>query len=236
MPDCTALRGVIFCMAAFAAFFMAEHGFAQPLPAQQCTVPNISVIASDESTARSICDIAAKTDTRLRALGLQLSEPIQIEVTETLNAPEDACVALYNPRLKVIQVLPTECLADQHGRAITFPEMSVQTYFESLIVHEMVHAYVDQTPKGPYLTTLAQEYLAYAIQIEALPEDVRDNVLAKAAIKEPVNFRDIRQSTLERSPVQFSALCWMHFKEAGGDALAVTRVVEDRVLLFRLAK
>ena len=227
---------LVLCVSVFAVSAVADIASAESNALHQCGVPKITVAADDANTARTVCTLASETDTRLLSLGLQLSEPIQIEITSALEAPQDVCVALYNPQRKKIQVLPLECLGDQHGRAITFPGMDAETYFESLIIHEMVHAYIDQTPKGPFLTTLAQEYLAYAIQIDALPESIRDVVIAKAAIEELVNFRDIRKSTLDQSPVRFSVLSWLHFKEAGGDAVMVNRVVEDRVLLFRLAR
>ena len=134
----------------------------------------------------------------------------------------------------MLQVLPPNCLEDQPGRASTFPEMSANVLFDSLILHELVHAYVDQTAGGRYLPRIAHEYLAYAIQLDALPPDDRSRILAKAGIAEQVELAQVNEAVLNLSPLHFAAMAWVHFRQEGGDTTLVRRILEGDLLLNSL--
>lgn len=202
--------------------------------AQICPVQSFSVAAETSDDADTACDVAVQTDTRLRSLGLELHEPVLIEVTPDLDVAQGVCVALYSTQQKKLQVLPMDCLEEQPGRASTFPEMAPDVLFESLIVHELVHAYVDQSSTGRFLPRIAHEYLAYAIQVGALPDEDRQRVLEKAAITEPVEIADINEALLHLSPLSFAAMAWLHFSGEGGDAAVVQKILNGDLLLNSL--
>lgn len=201
---------------------------------QDCQSTPITVSAKDLHDARRACDIALATDTRLRALGLEITEPVVIEVTEDLDVGQGVCVGLYSTREKKLQVLPMECLEDQPGRSGAFPAMSADVLFESVIIHELTHAYVDQHSSGHFLPRIAHEYLAYAVQLDALPENERMRILDKAGVAVPFAFDTINEALLNFAPLNFAAKAWVHFDAEGGDAALVERIIRGDLLFNSL--
>lgn len=199
-----------------------------------CRTDGISVTAASPDEADQACDAAARADAQLRGLGLHAPAAVLIEVTDTLDVAEDACVALYSPHEKRMQVLAVECLGDSAARASTFPRMDAEVLFESLIVHELVHAYLDQDERGYLLPRIAHEYLAYAIQMDSLPKEDRNRALSRAAVAEPVELQAINDALLNMAPVTFAAMAWTHFHRQGGDAALVERIISGQIVLNTL--
>lgn len=199
-----------------------------------CDPSQISVVARSEDEADRACAAASEADARLRDLGLTIAQPVLIEVTEVLDFAPGSCVAFYNTFDHSIQVLPADCLDDRGGRASTFPDMDPDILFDSLILHEMVHAYLDQHPKGHLLPRIAHEYLAYAIQIESFPDDTRNRILEKADVAEPVRLEHINEAVLNLSPLVFAAMAWHHFSDQGGDAALVRRILTGEMIFNSL--
>lgn len=199
-----------------------------------CNIPTIGVSAEEDVTAQIACDVAVATDARLRSLGLSIDEQVLIEVTREMDVAPGICVALYSTTSKKLQVLPVDCLAGQPGRAKPFPAMSADLLFESLIVHELVHAYLDQLPEGRILPRIAHEYMAYAIQLDALPEQERQRIIAQAAVQSPIELTSINEAILNMSPLRFAAMAWLHFRQEGGNAALVRRVVDGSLGLKSL--
>ena len=196
-----------------------------------CDIDSITVVAEDSHNAELACDTMVSTDLRLRGLGLQIDETVRVEITSVLDVAQGVCVGLYSTAEKKLQVLPLDCMAEQPGRSKAFPAMGPELLFRSVIVHEMVHAYLDQQSTGRFLPRVAHEYLAYAIQLDVLPDEERDRVLEKAALQEAlVELEDINEAILNLMPVRFAAMAWLHFNQEGGDASLVRRIIEGELL------
>jgi hypothetical protein len=191
-----------------------------------CTTEGISVSAANLSEAASACEAAATADARLRALDLEIREDVRIEVTEQMDVAPGTCVALFSTETRTLQVLPVNCLDGQPGRSNAFPEMDPEVLFESLIAHELAHAYLEQSAEGRQVPRIAHEYLAYAVQLDLLPRNDRMRIIEKASIQEPVELSDINEAILNLSPLKFAAMSWSHFSENGGNAALVQRIVE----------
>ena len=165
----------------------AEWAAADPIT-MTCAIERVRVSAENATDAQLACAVAETTDVSLRALGLWIDVPIRIDVMDKLDIAADACIAFYSTDAHRVQVLAVDCLDDQPGRAKAFPNMDAHLLFESVIVHELVHAYVDQTSSARALDRLTHEYLAYAVQIDALPAPERARILARAGVTGPVAF------------------------------------------------
>ena len=200
----------------------------------ECEVPLISVIAPDPQEARRACAVASSADTRLRSLGLKLTDGVRVEVTADLDVAPEACVAFYSTETRRLQVLTVDCLEEQPGRAKAFPKMSADLLFESLILHELVHAYAEQSSAGRFLPRVAHEFLAYAIQLDALPEAERRRILKRSEVSEPVDPAQLNEAVLGLSPLRFAAASWLHFRAEGADAALVARVLDGSLAFYSL--
>ncbi|MBS0123860.1 DUF6639 family protein [Thetidibacter halocola] len=216
-----ALVLALACQAASAA--------AQSVSEGSCGIGNMMVAAPSASDLSDACVAVHAALPVLTSLGLELRQPVRIEVTQTLDLAPGICVAFYSSSERKVQLLPTDCLAEQPGRAKAFPEMTADLLFQSLIVHELTHALVEQGLAGRFLPRVAHEYLAYAIQLLALPETERSRILAKADISGPIDLAEVSEAILGLSPLRFAALSWLHFADNGGDAALVRRIVEGEV-------
>lgn len=216
-------RRNLLLLAAFFAWGSGAPTSAETL--MRCSVSEIAVSAEDLEAAERGCDVAVAADLRLRSLGLGIDQDVRIEITEDLDVGPGVCVALYNTGNRTLQILPERCLEDQPGRAKTFPEMPAETLFESLVLHEMAHAYAHQSAGDRRLSRIAFEYLAYAIQVDALSDEVRRRIVDNASVREPVKIGDINEAVLSLSPSRFAAMSWLHFHQEGGNADLVARVL-----------
>jgi hypothetical protein len=196
-----------------------------------CNIDSITVVAEDSRNAELACDTIVSTDLRLRDLGLEIDQTVRVEITPVLDVAQGVCVGLYSTAEKKLQLLPLDCMEEQPGRSKAFPAMEPELLFQSVIVHEMVHAYLDQQSSGRFLPRVAHEYLAYAIQLDALSDAERDRVLEKADMQEAsVELEDINEAILNLMPVRFAAMAWLHFNQEGGDASLVRRIIEGEQL------
>ena len=199
-----------------------------------CDTPNISVEADSGKDADFACKATAIAIPRLAALGLTLQEPVQIKVTEILEHVPGAYVAFYCTADREIQVLTTECLEDPPARATAFSEMEAAVLFESLIVHELTHAAIDQWLPHHFVPKIVHEYLAYAIQLDTLPTAERQRILAKANVRGPPDIARINEALLDIAPLYFAAASWLFFTANGGDANHVKSVLDGGFLFDSL--
>ena len=199
-----------------------------------CTNPLIVVAAKDTSIARRVCNVAAKAQARFQALGLIHDKPISVSVTNALDVAPGHCVALYDTATGTLQVLPIECLANAPGRLGAFPELPAKIAFDGLIVHELAHAYIDQTTNGRAVSRLAHEYLAYALQLEALPKADREGILTAANVSLPVALDDLNEAVLGFAPATFAAMAWLHFSALPDPADFVQDIVNGKVVFTSL--
>lgn len=223
---------------------LAGMRWLRPLIVFFCTVPTVAsgqmqvacgeseivVSAASRQEANDTCEAAGRADRKLRKLGLAHEEPLLVEVVEDLEFEAGSCMAYYDAAAEKLQILSEPCLSESPPPASVLPEMPANVLFESLILHELTHAYLDETLDGEPLPRAAHEYLAYAIQVDAFPEAVRKRLLDKANVVPPVTIEELNDSILFMAPARFAASAWMFFQQNGGGADAVTRVLigQDR--------
>lgn len=222
--------GVLFASACYSGAVYANG----EIVSRPCSTENISVLSQSPENLSRVCSVAAALNPRLRNLGLGLTRNVTIEITEEFEVPNGACVALYSTNARKLQVLPIDCLEDLSDRATAFPEMDPELLFKSLIVHELVHAYLDQHESSGDLSRVAHEYLAYAIQLDELPREERADVLARAGVQQEVTDEDFSETLLNMAPVIFAARAWSHFVEQGGDPYLVSRILKGEILAGEL--
>lgn len=203
-------------------------------PVVSCHSGAFSVSAEDRQEADLACAIIEKTHARLAQLGFEMLEPARVEITSALDVAQGVCVGLYNAMEKKLQILSRSCLQDQTAHSIGFAEMDTDLLFETVLVHELVHAHIDQHSSGRFLPRVAHEYLAYSIQLDLLPETDRTRILDKAQIAAPIVFDEISASLLQFSPIHFAAMAWMHFDQEGADSDLVDRILRGDLMFNTL--
>lgn len=111
-----------------------------------------------------------------------------------------------------------------------FANLPVLDVYRSVIVHEVIHALVHQNLKRPILSHAANEYPAYALQLESLPQHLRNKYMRsfnQAYIDDQsVLLNDIM---LFFNPFFFAARAHHHFKLSSNGCAHISNMLEGRV-------
>ena len=188
-----------------------------------CSGLPLTILPGASDVAPRVCGVAADAVARLESLGLSLDTDIEIKLTNQITDAPSACVALYDSALKRLEVLTPECLADVHGGLGSFHDLPTDAFFDSLVVHELTHVFLDES--GAELNRTAHEYLAYAMQLDSLSEADRALVLSKTRVREPVEIEDFDELLLSFHPLRFAAMAWKHFDAAPDKRQLVAEIV-----------
>jgi hypothetical protein len=102
----------------------------------------------------------------------------------------------------------------------------VPEFYQSLIVHEIVHGVLHQNYKRQPKSHSAYEYPAYALQIEFLPAPMREKFLNAFDVTPARASLVFSDTILLFDPYSFAARAYQHFKSAP-DGCAHIRAILD---------
>ena len=194
----------------------------EPLPSRQspsgagnrCIEAPIEVTALSSEDRDVICAAAADALGLLGRCGIVPRWTLRLEIMPEVRHPLGRVVLglldTKRQRILVTQAASIAPLIEETPYAALPP----RAFYRSLIVHEVVHAVMDQNLKRAALTHAAYEYPAYALQIESLGQEDRDIFLTsfdQAALMSDALFNDV---VLFFNPYLFAARAYHHFKRS----------------------
>ena len=194
----------------------------EPLPGRQspsdagnrCVGAPIEVAAPSSEDRDLICAAAADALGLLGRCGIAPRWTLRLEVMPEVRHPLGRVVLgmldTKRQRILVTQAANIAPLIEETPYAALPPE----AFYRSLIVHEVVHAVMDQNLKRAASTHAAYEYPAYALQIDSLAPKDRDIFLASfdhEALVSDALFNDV---VLFFDPYMFAARAYHHFKRS----------------------
>ena len=198
---------------------------------QQCPTLPLSVTTDDAALSERICDAAQRAAKLSAECGISQSEPVQIQVLDGLNSDYPKCAGIFHCAEAKIDLVAPDSLAKVLGTDHPFLEIPRDILYDSLVVHEMTHALTYQTRNGPLDGTAETEYIAYAIQMWFLPEDVRTSFLSRHPITEPVTLAALNDVILGFSPAVFAVRAWKHFEAPENGCQFIQRLLDGENLL-----
>jgi hypothetical protein len=196
-----------------------------------CPGQDITVSAPDRFLADKVCSVAAGSRDLLASCHLQQTEPYSIDVSSVLPPEFDECFGVFHCADNLVQVLDPASLSDAVLRTGHFTNLPNDALFDSLLVHEISHVLAYQSSLGPPRTTPEVEYVAYAMQLEALPAAARDKFVAAHPVTQPVSLMGLNDIILAFSPEVFAVKAWTHFRTEGNGCEFI-RSVLDRTVRF----
>jgi hypothetical protein len=195
-----------------------------------CEGGQIEVFAPDAALAERVCDVAETAARDLLQCHVKITEPLSISLVNSL--PEH-CVGLYHCNEGLIEVLVPEALDEVRTSDSAFAEVPTDTYFESVIVHEMTHSARDAV-RCPFSSCVASdEYAAYAMQIRSLPPDARAAFEADLDMETPMSRDALSAIMLAFSPDRFAQRVWVHFNQRTDPCGFVQGILDGRIFLDR---
>lgn len=197
------MRARVCLLALFALVAPAEA--TEPL---RCDDSLVTVAGAGPELRDRVCTVAASGIRTLSSCNVALTRPVRIEISETL---PPGCVGLYHYGKDLIEVLPPAMAAERRAADSPFRTLGKDAYFDSIIVHELVHAGFDTVPCPVPGCPATSEYLAYALQVRSLTPTHVAAFEAAAEIDRPISGAEIDAMLLFMAPNRFAAMAWAHF-------------------------
>lgn len=210
------------CGLALALGLAAGAVGADPRP---CPDPRFVTDAPDLALHNSVCAIASDSAGRLEGCGLTLARPLLIEIVGTVEHPFADCLAAFDCDLDRIRVTDPARFPERIPAAEPYADLPPEVLLRALLTHELAHAMVEHSTPERSIAPVDHEYIAAAMELDALPPDWRQHLLDRAGIDTPrAGLINIWIYRLE--PRRFAANAWVHFSQPANGCALVARIVD----------
>jgi len=176
-----------------------------------CDAANVAVTYQQEEHAELACSAVQKATALFNDCGIpSLSNPIRVDVVEDL---KKGCLGLYHCGEGIVEVLSPFVLQDRGEPDGVFAHLSTDSYFQSLVVHELAHAATDGLP-CPFEGCLAGvEYIAYAMQVMSLSQEDQLVFEENLEMDQLISSDELNPIILFMAPDLFAQKVWAHFSQ-----------------------
>lgn len=188
--------------------------------------PRISVEAPASALAARVCAAVARARPPLAACHLTQARPLTVHAVAGLTHPNAACMGIYDCRDDSIAVSSPAALSELVAPGSIWARIAPEALFDSLIVHELAHAFLDQADCKGETCDADHEYIAYALQIDSLSPADRATVLEGHKLRLPIDPIRLNDFTALAAPGQFAQGAWLHFSAPGHGCAFVKKLIE----------
>jgi hypothetical protein len=163
---CTTLFLQPFCTTPAAA------GSVDPEQDGKCLGGMVAIRAPSELEWSIGCAGSGAAIERLAECGITLKRPVAIFITEGLRTPSGSeAFGLFEPEWDLVSITALSALP-RLAAGTPYEALSPPSLFKSVIVHETVHAVMEQNYSRKPSSRAAYEYPAYAVQMELLSAEL----------------------------------------------------------------
>lgn len=204
---------------------------AGPAVAQPVACPGGAVLTEGVGAdAPWICSLAERVRGQLASCNLTVPTPITVAFAPDLGL---GCVGIFHCGQDRIEPLPPARYTEMRetGEIVAFAALSPDAFFESVLRHEMAHAALDDMPCPFDSCIVAQEYIAYTMQIRFLPEDQRAAYEAENRHDGRVSRDTLNAFILQMAPDVFAHRAWQHLTERPDPCGFIGSVARGEVVL-----
>ncbi|AKI02612.1 hypothetical protein IMCC20628_03930 [Hoeflea sp. IMCC20628] len=122
-------------------------------------------------------------------------------------------MGIYHCGAGRIEILTPASVESLRRDDSAFSSIPTETFFDSIVAHELAHAAYDAVP-CPYSDCLVtSEYVAYAMQVYSLPPPDQKAFAENFALEDRVSRYKISAISLMMAPDQFARNVWAHFSQ-----------------------
>jgi hypothetical protein len=144
---------------------------------ERCKERPVAVTASSSDEHRLTCSAANDALQLLGTCNITLRRPLHVQIMSEVRHPfSGAIFGLFDTkqdRVLVTQEANIPALVE----GTPYAALPQRDFYRSLIVHEVIHGVMHQNLKRAAASHAAYEYPAYALQIESLAPNVREDFL-----------------------------------------------------------
>lgn len=200
-----------------------------------CEGTRVSVSATEPALAERTCEVALEAHEQFSACGLTLDTPITITIVPEMETDKLGCIGIFDCGARTVTVLHPDAIKSRATSGNPFHRLPLDSLFNSVIVHELAHAYLQASSAFERVPHPEAEYVAYSMQIEALSPADRQIVLDSHTTEDAGSARGINEMVLAMAPPVFAVIAWHHFHQPENGCNTVGRIIDGQVL-FSLPK
>jgi hypothetical protein len=179
---------------------------------ERCPDIPVDVVAISVDERRLACSAASDALELLGRCNISLRRPLKVEISSEVRLP------FGSPMFGLFDLKQEKVLVSREANipslvaGTPYSALPSRAFYRSVIVHEIVHGVMHQNFKRHPTTRAAYEYPAYALQIESLPSNVRNEFLRSIPNRASTNDFVFSDSILLFDPFFFAARAYTHFK------------------------
>ncbi len=196
-----------------------------------CEGSDVIVMASRAQDAKLACEATAHAKILFESCNIPaITRPMRIDVVDDLIAN---CFGQYHCGKGWIELLaPSEMEARRLPDSV-YAELPNDTFFQSVAVHELTHAAIENLPCPFKSCLVANEYVAYVMQIMSLTPAQQRRFTEQADVGRKVSRDELNPYIYFMAPERFAKKAWMHFTQRDDPCGFVGQIVDGTVLLDR---
>ena len=157
--------------------------------------------------------VAAKARGFLRAHGILLRRRIHVKLHGQRIPIGPSHIGLYNAETDQIELLSYPQARCQTADDPLFGMAMTRPLYESVVVHEVSHAIVEQNLSTRRPTSrVVHEYIAYAAQLTSMAPDLREEILRRYDQPAYADVNEMSWVYYEMDPSGFGVKVYRHFR------------------------
>jgi hypothetical protein len=195
-----------------------------------CPDGRVSVTALSERSAHMVCAQAARARAFLAQCGVFGRQELDVRVTRDLLSPSGwRRSGDYDPSTRRVRLLPFAAYALTVKPRIGSAPVLARTLHASVASHEIAHGIFHEHTRHLDLPDTAHEYVAYAVQLSTLPEEVQKALAEHKDLRPIGNLFQFSYFLLRADPERFALAAWRHFNQPENGCAFLDRLVRGQV-------
>ncbi len=180
-----------------------------------CRAVAVDVTGATAQERDIICTAAGKATGLLRQCGLEARERLSVAVTRRADGScDEMAFGTFHLTDNTIRIASAADCAHVPASS-PYAALGPAGLYESIVVHEVAHAVFWQALAGRQVSQTAHEYVAYAIQLQAMDAAARDQLMAMQRPGVTSDLTAFNDKLLGMAPDAYAALAFRHFTSPG---------------------
>ena len=179
--------------------------------AKQCNGEQISVVAPTTELVTRVCAVVERARTKFESCDLRQSRALVIRVSD--RPDQFALMGHFGTKTNEIGLLSPTDLATVLNSKSAYRKIDTGRLFDSIVVHELAHAFFTNTPCGMETCLAGHEYISFALQFWSLMPQDREAIIEALPSSSMVGTEWFTDERLLQAPEVFAANAWLHFSQ-----------------------
>lgn len=195
-----------------------------------CEGVPIELARGAPETLEVVCTAARQAIQILASCGIEALSTVKVE---TVDEPQSHCgvpvYGTFDPSTSTIRLASLSLCIAQFPAGSAHAALPPRNAYQSIVVHEMTHAFLSGRTKSRPLPRVAQEYVAYVVQISSMNENDQSRFLSAFSGQPIAELWHFNELSYFLNPEQFAVLAFEHFRHPSNGCGFLQRVVSGEV-------